>query len=438
LMTANANGTSATLRFVAAERSDPFDGLIERWTREALARSPSGYRELLRTLPGVDPVLLAPILELLEGDPVLGPRCRELAAQSREDHAAPGPPTERPVPHPLEYYWANDWRSLDLLAARLARSTEPGDRVLYLGAPNVFRHASALLPDREHTLLDASRARTEALAQSLSEQVAIICVDLLGGELPDLTAQTVIMDPPWYPEHLESFLWAAVALAAPGASLMCSYPPAGTRPGIGVERAEFLDWAHGLGIELTADAPGLLGYLSPAFERSAYAAAGLPGVSADWRTGDLLTFKVSPGLGLPSIPRPTVGDHEQWTHYNVREIPIWVRSHARAAEEPINIGDGTPLLESIVTGDVLPSVSRREPLRAAVSVWSSRNRVLATSNLPAVHAVCAALQDREDPVFALSARTGGALSTGQLENVASATERLLALANLEREEHMLA
>lgn len=424
---------------VPGEQPDSFEALIERWTRDALlVRRPSGYGALLRSLPGVDPVLLAPILEVLAGDPTVGRSCQELASESKRDQAAPPAPTERPVPHPLEYYWANDQGSLDLLAGRLADATQPGDRLLYMGAPNVCRHASVLLADRRHVLLDASRPRTEALARSASEQVAIICVDLLSGQLPDLTAQAVVMDPPWYPEHLKSFLWAAATLAVPGASLMCSYPPLGTRPGMNHERAEFVDWARKAGIALVLDAPGALGYLSPSFERAAYAAAGLPGVPVDWRSGDLLTFTANPEPGGLLVPRPTVGEHEQWTQYSLREIPIWVRSHPWLAEDPIDVGEATPLLESIVEGDVLPSISRREPMRAAVSVWSSRNRVLATSNLPAVHALCAALQDLEDPVFALSARTGGALTPGQLENVGGAAERLLALANLERAEHMLA
>jgi hypothetical protein len=430
----SANGTSAMSGSASAERDEQFLADIERWTRRALADGASDYNELLRGLPGVDPVLLAPVLHLLLDDPALQDLAARLTGESQAASGELPAVTELPVPHPLEYYWANDAASLELLAGKLTGAARPGDSIVYLGAPNVCRYAAAQLSDRRHVLLDRSRARTAALVESLSGQVTIICMDLLVDELPEVSAQAVVMDPPWYPEHLESFLWAGARLCRPAGTVFSSYPPAGTRPGMNAELSGFLAWARDAGLRLLRHEPGVLRYLSPAFERSAYAAAGLPGVASAWRSGDLLTFKA----GAPSVPRPVAASLEEWCSYSIREIPIFVRQHRG---RPTAVGAQTatsPLLHSIVEGDVLPSVSRREPLRAAVSLWSSRNRVLGSTELPAVHAICAALEHGLDPITALAALNGGALAHTQAENVRAASEHLLRLVNLEREEHMIA
>ncbi len=420
-------------RSASTDLEAQFAADIELWTRRALAEGIDSYAELLRSLPGVDPVLLAPVLDALASDTLIGHSARQVIDESgAASNEAPGA-TERPVPHPLEYYWANDRASLELLAIELARTTQPGDRIAYLGAPNVYRHAAGRFRDRGHVLLDQSRRRTAALAESASGDAAIICINILRDELPDVAAQAVVMDPPWYTEHLRSFLWAGASIAGGGGTLLSSYPPLGTRPGMGAERAGFLSWAHAAGQRLARDQPGLLRYVSPAFESSACAAAGLPGVPPVWRCGDLLTFSAA----APIVPRPTVTDSEDWSQYSIREIPIFVRHHPDTGDGFLSLSTSLPLLERIVDGDVLPSVSRREPLRAAVSVWSSRNRVFGTANLPAVHAICAALEREHEPLSALSAQNGGALGAVEAENVRSAAERLLGLVSQEREEHML-
>jgi hypothetical protein len=425
-------------RFVPGDPQACFHAQIKRWTRQAIIEGLDGYDELLRKLPGVDPVLLAPVLDALVEDTALGPTCRELIAQSR---SAPGVAevTELPIPHPLEYYWANDPPSLELLIRRVERLTAANACVVYLGAPNIYELARRSLLDRRHILLDRSDLRTSALRTSASDDTAIMCLDLLIDPLPDLRADAVVMDPPWYPEHVKSFLWAAAALAEPGASVLTSYPPVGTRPGIGAEREDFLRWAATAGMEFRGQDSGLLRYLSPGFERSAYAAAGLPGVPRVWRGGDLLQFTA----GELTIARPPVDDPEEWTPYSIREIPIWVRTPSGKTPSSQTTGSSDsdpvgPLVTSIVAGDVLPSVSRREPLRAAVSVWSSRNRVLGSSALNGVHAICEALESGDDPVFMVRARMGRALSSAEIENVRAAAERLLALVELERQEYGLA
>ena len=48
---------------------------------------------------------------------------------------------------------------------------------------------------------------------------------------------------------------------------------------------------------------------------------------------------------------------------------------------------GVPILRSIVVGDVLDAVSRRDERRRAVDLWTTGNRVLACSSPLALHAL---------------------------------------------------
>src|SRR5689334_13476375 len=84
--------------------------------------------------------------------------------------------------------------------------------------------------------------------------------------------------------------------------------------------------------------------------------------------------------------RPCPEDEWPWLPFTIREIPVWVRDRE---VEPGPLGAG--LLASIVDGDVLATVSRRDPRRGRIDVWTSLNRVYATSHPAAVQAICRAL-----------------------------------------------
>lgn len=61
--------------------------------------------------------------------------------------------------------------------------------------------------------------------------------DLITGQLPDLSARMVVADPPWYPEHTRTFLWASAHLSIPGATVLLAQPALATRPGIALTSA---------------------------------------------------------------------------------------------------------------------------------------------------------------------------------------------------------
>jgi hypothetical protein len=89
----------------------------------------------------------------------------------------------------------------------------------------------------------------------------------------------------------------------------------------------------------------------------------------------------------PAPPRRTV-DELAWVGCEIDEIPLRVRASAPAT--------GDALLQPLLDGAILPSVSRRDPRREQAALWTSRNRVYASADPPAlVHALsCSAVADR--------------------------------------------
>jgi hypothetical protein len=408
---------------------DRFAAAVEVWAAQALSACGPDFGAVVRDLPGVDPYTARMALCRLTTADAFSAETRE-RARAALDVCASAPPTERPtqerpVPHPLEFYWRNDATSLALFT-ELAASHGPGACVAYLGMPNAFASAARYLPDQRRVLLDRSRGRAEALAD-LGEAVHI---DLLRDDLPSLQADAVVTDPPWYPDHIRSFLWAAARLLRVGAAVYASFPPDGTRPTVEQERKEVLTWARAVGLELVERRPCAVRYVSSPFELESHRAAGLGGVPLDWRCGDLLVFRRIAAAPAPRPPLPR--SEEPWSSNTIAGVPIWVRARE---DELFPLGER--LLTPLVRGDVLQTVSRRDPLRARVDVWTSRNRVYATSHPVVMETICRALAEGQDVVRATEEQIARALGRGEREAVTDVGSYLRAVVTAERSAHGL-
>jgi len=260
---------------------------------------------------------------------------------------------------------------------------------------------------------------------------AVWAMDVLRDALPDLRARVIVADPPWYPDELRSFLWAAVRLAEPSARVLLALPPVGTRPGIEVERRDVLDWAARCGLRAHDVQPGSLGYLCPPFERAALDAQELPGTPDNWRRGDLLTLEVAP-TQLPA--RPMFRD-EDWHRVEIDGLPFRVR--VQDQPETADPLDARKLLEPIVAGDILPTVSRRAADRRRARVWTSRNRVFASSSGCVMAGVLDALAGDSDVVRAAGNCLGRPLMEREGAAVQAVARGVRQLVARERHEHGL-
>jgi hypothetical protein len=337
----------------------PFEHTIDRWVRDAMARGSTSFDQIIHALPGVYPATVRDALQRLASRSTptvdLGV-VQETLWPQRLSH--PSHAIRLPIPHPLDY----DWRFSDATVAYLldiARSlAEPGATVALLGTPSIMRAVIEEPHPYQFTLLEANAAMTACLAQAAPAAQIIQC-DIGRNQLPDITAAVVIADPPWYEEHIRSFLWAACQLCRISGSILMSVPPIGARPGIAEEWERTIAWAERLGLALVRLEPKVLAYDMPPFERNALQADGLNMISSTWRRGNLALFTRQAKRFVPRPPLPA--SDGRWDEVQVADVRMRLRHRT------LN-GFADPSLIRLVPGHVLSSVSRRDPRRQQADV----------------------------------------------------------------------
>jgi hypothetical protein len=402
----------------AEVRANGFDQALDGWVRAAFVRGVRTFPELVRTLPGVYPA---------DALRAVGRLRQELPAGWQLSGTTSVAPARGgwPVEHPLDFDWRFTPEAARLLIDR-CRVTAPGS-VAFLGAPSLTCEAASRGWRDSIALFDQNPAVVEAIRAS-HPGVASTCLDLVWGEpVASGDAAVAVADPPWYPEHTVAFLWAASRLTRLGGRVLLSLPSVGTRPGITAERDAIFTWATAFGLRLTSVEPGILAYRTPPFERNALAAAGVPPVPWDWRRGDLAEFvaveKTSPDRPVPPGP-PDLWDEES--------VGV-VRIKCRACPD-CDFRD--PTLSPAVPGDMLATVSRRNPARATVDVWTCGNRVFRCAGAGVFRVIVSALGRRDDAECAVAAALGRNLSPEQAALVRRASAQAADL--VRREERELA
>jgi hypothetical protein len=128
------------------------------------------------------------------------------------------------------------------------------------------------------------------------------------------------------------------------------------------ERTAILDRVSELGLRFDALRSGAVRYVTPHFEavslRAAMNGAAIP---VAWRRGDALLFKREDSVR--SVPLPRVRD-AKWLEVAFGPVRI------KLSEQPTG-----PELGSLTQGDVLTNVSRRDPIRKLIGMWTSGNRI---------------------------------------------------------------
>ncbi|OAI51263.1 hypothetical protein AYO44_05020 [Planctomycetaceae bacterium SCGC AG-212-F19] len=394
-------------------RANGFDQTLDGWVRVALGRGVRTFPELVQSLPGVYPAdVLRAVGRLRQELPV--------GWQLSAPPSVAQPMQGWPVEHPLDFDWRFTAEAVRLLIERCQGRTF--DSVTFLGAPSLAREAVARARWASVSLFDQNPAIVEAIRASL-RGVTVTCIDLVWGDPVGVGDTAVAMaDPPWYPEHIGAFLWAAGRLTRLGGRVLLSLPPVGTRPGISAEREAVFEWAAAFGLQLDSIAPGVLGYRTPPFERNALAAAGVPAVPLDWRRGDLAEFVVT---DKTSVGRPTPFEPaDQWDQEAIGVVRIMCK---RCSDRLFH----DPTLLPAVAGDILPSVSRRNPMRAAAEVWTCGNRVFRCKGVGVFRVILSALGRGADVNAAVARMIGREPSSQERKMVQRATDQVIALAHTE-------
>jgi hypothetical protein len=412
------------------EMPNEFLAQIDQWVENNLSKGIISFDSLLLSLPSVDPYLVVESLHRLANEQrILIPTVSQiLAPVSLFSITPPYHDDLLPVPHPLDYEWRFETDAVIRLVEECVSYSSVGDDIVLLGTPSLVREVAIRCYRRSWFLYDANRA----VIQLLNHQMPTFPTVLFDAtvDTPHYRAASVVVaDPPWYPEYFRLFLWSASHLLKPAGHILLSMPPAGTRPGIEQEKNVFIDWAQQVGFELVEYRKAALPYSTPPFEQNALRSLGLQTIPSPWRYGDLAVFRLNRVMHLD---RPIVGCcNEPWLEESLDGVRFKMRPST-------NTSFADPSLQSVIEGDILPSVSRRDERRGRASVWTSGNRVFACAATPLLGAVLRGMQMKLPLVAEVTSVVGRPLVQSERQLIEQVEQQVCELVAKEREEYLYA
>jgi hypothetical protein len=414
-----------------------FEELVDDWVLGAVKQGIETFDKLLLALPSVYPSVALSSIQRLVASEKLNPNilinATEGIRQGREKGSNLINDYEfkrisLPVPHPLDYDWRYGISTSKHLLDLCLDYTQPEDLIILLGTPSLLSVAVECSYPRQMVLLDSNSAIIDSFAGAVPEG-QVRRFDAFQDTLPELEAAVVIIDPPWYERHLMAFTWVASRLCKKGGHILASVPPIGTRPNVQHELSKYFQWTEQLRLTRLSLELAALPYISPPYERNALRAEGLFNVPMDWRRGDLAIFLNS---YQNNIPRPVISspDDSKWVEESLFSVRVRIRND-------LSVGFSDPTLRSIVSGDILPSVSRRDERRTLVDVWTSGNRVFTCKGRGILRQIISALAIGRVPEDIVAEGLGRKLTVSENELVLQATSQIMKIIELEQTENAL-
>jgi len=375
----------------------------------------SSFSDLLRLLPGIPPPDTIASLNRLRARFSVAPVLIQDAAR-RAPSLIRRSQYERVlgVPHPLNYDWRFDPQTAKTLVRTCVELSGPARSAIMIGTPTVAIAALADAKLKDVLLLDANCNAIHQLV-GLSPRIKPLCIDVLRHRLPALSAAVVITDAPWYPDSMSAFLCAAAQVCKRTGHVIAAFPSVGTRPGIIEQREALIALAAKHGLEYLDLKTGVLKYETPPFERSAFRACGITNVPDDWRRGDLLLFRRTTPRARSD--RAIAKTADEWVDIEIEHVQLKVRG-------PLHFEFNDPRMRSIIDGDVLPSVSRRDPRRRYADIWTPRNRIFACAGRSVFVQIARAIASGEQPNAAVARWLARDLSKVERVTIEQATEHL--------------
>jgi len=395
-----------------------FSAFIDDGVARLVNAGTESFAGLLSSLPGVYPTDVLDALARLVRQGVVPEafflRTHAEVRQPRTPTASP----ERsplPVPHPLDFCWRFNRGTANQILHRCCALVRPGETVILLGAPSVVLPYRADSHPFKLTMIDSDPVVVSSLSPPVPG-ISLCCSDLTNGPVPSGEGAAVIADPPWYPEYMHHFLWIACSFCRLGGHILFCFPPEGTRPEMDDERSAFDRWADIYGLRLIETEDFALRYCSPPFERNALASHGILNIPNDWRRAHLLVFRRERD---EVVPRPAeVGVGDPWEEFILSGVRIRVRNEARPTRF------SAPSLLRLVDGDVLPSVSRRFPLRAKADVWTSGNRIFACHRRATLASILRAMARGLSPAGMIGASLHRSLAKQEIAAISQTTREI--------------
>lgn len=413
------------------KRLQEFESAVDGWVSAAVNREVVKFEALVMELPGVYPSEVVRSLKRLAVQGTLNPTvAASIIDGSRQPfrRAARSPSSlGLPVEHPLDFEWRFSTDAVDRLLGkcrvRLERTSRR--RIAIVGAPSVAARVLSSGLGIDCIVLDSNREVIASLRKRHPGIHAMRC-DVLREDPSLAESDLVIADPPWYPDHMRSFLWTCCKLCACGGHVVLCLPPMGCRPGIHQEVVDLLAWGRRLGMVLVGFESGTVTYDTPLFEFNALTAEGILCIPASWRRGDLAVFARTEHLSI-SRPQPPP-DGELWSEVRVGRVRVRLRDRG-----PVGFDD--PGLIEVTQGHVLASVSRRDPRRRLADVWTSGNRIFGCRSPRLLGSILRAISGDDDVEAMVASALKRELTGDEIDKIQHARRRAEKLLDLEEYEH---
>lgn len=347
-----------------------FEKWIDQSVAEALRLRVTDFSVLVDRLPGIYPAEILVSLRRLgmshagvNGMALALSRSATILHQIR---SLSGSHTNLLPPHPLDYEWRFSRVAVEVLVETCNSCTPPDAPIALVATPTIVASPEARFGGRIVTYFGIDTDVLRALGPP-AWLAGLVDVNLLKRPSNAGTFATVIMDPPWYEEYVQRFLWFAGQITRAGGTLLLAMPPDGTRPDIVGENLRLLAWCRELGFEREAMALARLPYEMPPFERNALRAMDILNIHPTWRKADMWRLRK-----LRSVSPAWPGDvaYSPWSEHRFGSVRIRINHDAPSQGED-------PRLRSLIANDVLPSVSRRDRRRDEARVWTTGNRIFA-------------------------------------------------------------
>lgn len=345
-----------------------FDEKVDLSVLQCISRGDSNFTDILASMPGVYPTAaLGAIRRLAKRGHINTSNAAKLVHQAKHQPQQSTSYELLPPPHPLNYEWRFDKAtSRNLLKEAFGVCGSSSDRTLLLGTPTLALAAMDMDVAGHATFLGERNAITRSISQmSRVRSQALETIDSISqssvGEF-----RSVVLDPPWYDECILEMLPLAARACTQGGHVFLVAAPLGARRSSIAHRKELLQIAHRCGLSLVSETQSFARYQTPFFEANALKAAGLA-LPGDWRSADLLVLRKSIVGHQDSFPPVPV--ERTWAEVAIGRMRVLIDlSQDDAPCQAVQ-------LQSIMPGDVLPTVSRRDARRAKANVWTSGNRV---------------------------------------------------------------
>jgi hypothetical protein len=266
-----------------------------------------------------------------------------------------------PEPHPIDY----EWRFLKDTSISIADLSEKcGNKIACFGTPTVFQE----LAKRNHNvkLFDRNNLLIEHFEKIFTQKMVVS--DLLVDSIKQDSHNTIVMDPPWYPDHFKVWLKQALKLVKCDSYIITTIIPDLVRPNAKKEKEEILKLLEQIGVINFENV--IATYETPFFERETLNIQRIP-VVCNWRKCEILRVKVKTN-DIHINTTPIFEPKWKRIQFGSQVVAVKVDSSTKnkkiSAKPPYQ--DGSYILKS---------VSKRDKISDKINFWTSRNRCLIIS-----------------------------------------------------------